>query len=771
MISRLIIFIKGHAPYFCIVAAPLILFAPFLFGHAVFYWGTTFFQYIPWRNFAIDMIRAGEMPLWNPYLGNGAPLAANYQSAIFYPPNWLSLIFPLGFSYSWLVVGHLIWAGAGMVTFARSFGLKPFGQVIAGLAFGMSQFLVAKTADSAREAVLAWIPWIIWAADRALFSEKKFNKYLFYFSLFAALQLLAGHAQTTWYTYLLLLAWMLYRVLTKRVSFWRPILLGLALMLSTGIAAIQLIPTAEFLQYSQRASEFGYQGAMYYSFEPARLFTLLAPDLFGNPGRGWFFGYGLYYEDAIYIGLLPFVLALAFFFTQIKFSPRALFRYGTATSPFPNAVVAFLVLTMLVAFGLGLGDNTPIFPFFYRHVPTFNMFQGPTRIMVWFTFSLALLAGLAADDWTPPEARNRSRLRLGLKGSAILVILSSIFYFFIPARGEFSTQIHTMTGAIAVAGILLMVSIGFALTQPVPESPRRGLWMALVVGFVMLDVICANIGINPAGPPDLYESTAHTLTTTEHRVYEDHLDSGYYMNFQQYGSSDLVVRARVLQLANTNMESRVPSFANYDPLKEYRSAKLQNALNQKKLNSILQLADVGTIVSGPKSALHSPQPAPLAPARVWLLFSAQVVDDGDAALDALFTRKFDPAKTIILEKTDAGIVATHSVPFEAAQFTLSPSIIESMPNRVQIAVSLPQAGWVVLSDTYYPGWYVFVDGQPATLFHADYAFRGVAVSAGNHLVEFRYEPFSFTLGVWCTLASMSVLIGLLLIFYLGYVRK
>jgi hypothetical protein len=761
MMPRILHFLKGNWPYLYTTAAPLILFAPFLLGRAVFYWGTPFFQYFPWRNFAFDMLRAGQIPLWNPYLGNGTPLVANYQSAIFYPPNWLSLILPFAFSFSWLVAAHLVWAGAGMVTFARSLGLKPFGQVIAGLAFGMSQFLVAKAADNARESALAWIPWIIWAADRALFSEKKFNKYLFYFSLFATFQLLAGHAQTTWYTYLLLLAWTLYRVLVHRIRFSRPALLVAALILAVGVASIQLIPTAEFLQHSQRSGEVGYTAAMIYSYAPARLLTLFAPDFFGNPGRGWFFGYGLYYEDAGYIGILPLVLALGFLLSRIKL-PRRSSPVAQPVSPaFPNSMVTFLVATMIVAFILGLGANTPVFPFLYRYVPTFNMFQAPTRIMVWFVFSLALLAGLAADNWTPPQGRKLYWTRLSLRGAAALMVFGAVFYFMIPARGEFSTQIHTMAGATTLAGFLLTISAGFAWTQPAPESPRRALWTYLVAGFVMLDVIYANIGINPPAPPDLYAPSLQPATLSEHRIFEYGVDYNYFMNYERYGSPDLAARARALQLANTNMENGVSSFNNYDPLKEYRFAKLMDAVYKNMSDPVLQLADVGTIISGSDSA---PQPVTWKPARVWIPTSAQTVPDGDAALSALFVANFDPAQKIILEENDPGTAAAHPVPFKAAQFASNPSILESTPNNVRIGASLPQAGWVVLSDTYYPGWYVFVDGQPARLLHADYAFRGVAVPAGNHSIEFRYEPLSFILGAWVTLISTCLLVGLFLMF-------
>jgi uncharacterized membrane protein YfhO len=71
-------------------------------------------------------------------------------------------------------------------------------------------------------------------------------------------------------------------------------------------------------------------------------------------------------------------------------------------------------------------------------------------------------------------------------------------------------------------------------------------------------------------------------------------------------------------------------------------------------------------------------------------------------------------------------------------------------NGIIISVALDQPGWVVLADTHYPGWMVTVDGQPAPLLRANYAFRAVAVPAGKHTIVFDYHPRSFAVGSWLT---------------------
>jgi hypothetical protein len=74
---------------------PLILFWRIVFAGRVLFWGVPLLQFYPWQQFAAEMWRSGNVPLWNPFVGNGAPLAANLQSAVFYPLNILYLLLPV----------------------------------------------------------------------------------------------------------------------------------------------------------------------------------------------------------------------------------------------------------------------------------------------------------------------------------------------------------------------------------------------------------------------------------------------------------------------------------------------------------------------------------------------------------------------------------------------------------------------------------------------------------------------------------------------------
>ena len=81
---------------------------------------------------------------------------------------------------------------------------------------------------------------------------------------------------------------------------------------------------------------------------------------------------------------------------------------------------------------------------------------------------------------------------------------------------------------------------------------------------------------------------------------------------------------------------------------------------------------------------------------------------------------------------------------------------------MRIHTQADQPGWIVIADTWYPGWQAWVDGRRAPVLRADYLFRGVPVDAGEHELRLVYQPVSFWLGAAITLIT-AVLAGWVLL--------
>jgi hypothetical protein len=85
-------------------------------------------------------------------------------------------------------------------------------------------------------------------------------------------------------------------------------------------------------------------------------------------------------------------------------------------------------------------------------------------------------------------------------------------------------------------------------------------------------------------------------------------------------------------------------------------------------------------------------------------------------------------------------------------------IAEAQPNHVTVRVNHGPAGFLVLTDIWYPGWRCTVDGRETPLYRADYLFRAIELSEGAHEVVFTFEPASYRRGRAISLAALGFLL-------------
>jgi hypothetical protein len=83
-------------------------------------------------------------------------------------------------------------------------------------------------------------------------------------------------------------------------------------------------------------------------------------------------------------------------------------------------------------------------------------------------------------------------------------------------------------------------------------------------------------------------------------------------------------------------------------------------------------------------------------------------------------------------------------------------IVRESLHEVEIAATLTARGYVVLADSYYPGWRAFVDDQEVTIHPVNHLFRGVATPPGAHRIRFEYRPMSFRVGLGVSAAGLAV---------------
>jgi hypothetical protein len=750
-------------PYLPVIILPVILFAGSLFRFEALYWGTPGLQFIPWRVYAWESLSAGSLPLWNHLNGMGAPLAANYQVALFYPPGWLLYLFAalggvqaMAWAHTLLLVLHFIWAGLGMVGLLRKLGLSTLAQVIGALTFSMGGYLVARSGFFSMVWAGSWLPWMILASSQCgnfpgiqPFLGKR--SLPFGFIITTAMLLLAGHAQLAWYILLLTASWLMTGALIHggvKAALWGSVRFIAGVASGTVLAAVQLLPTAEYLLQSQRSKTVDFEAALSYSFWPWRILTLAAPDLFGNPGHGTYWGYANYWEDALYIGVLPILLVVATLpaiWMKRKEPLKGLIRYAWVVTA--------------VGFLLALGKNTPIFPFLYTYVPTFNMFNGPARWLIWPLFALSLLAAIGVDRWRTPSGRGLYWMRLGTAGGFAITLGAFLAWAFLDEINS------TFIRATALAGMWALGAGLLTLFIPAKENVRRfHKWQWLVVLWVGFDLLVAGWNLNPSIRADFYQPdqvwTERNLAGK--RVFLSFDDDTYlkfrrFFRFEDFRPLQDPGQLKQVLMPNLNLLEGIQSANNFDPMVPGRYARWMQHIN--KLSSEQRQMWLSLMNVGLQQKLDFLEPVgvrfdPVAGGERLRWYScAQIAADGDAAFQLLDANIEWTLQNFVILEGD-GVSAN----CDARAASGGGTILSEQPGRVVLQVHADSAGWVFLADTWYPGWSAEVNGKKMPVLRANYLFRAVELEGGQNEVVFVYRPLSFTIGASVSLVAWIIVL-------------
>ena len=140
--------------------------------------------------------------------------------------------------------------------------------------------------------------------------------------------------------------------------------------------------------------------------------------------------------------------------------------------------------------------------------------------------------------------------------------------------------------------------------------------------------------------------------------------------------------------------------------------------------------------------------------RAFMVHEAVFSDNDSDVLIGLKNSSFYWNRTVILSGKGSN---TH---FPSADSKVK--VYDYKPTDIKIQVTSSQPGFLVLTDTYYPGWNAYINGTKVDIFRANYAFRAIKIDPGNHYIEFKYEPISVYLGGIISLISLLILLGILL---------
>jgi Predicted membrane protein len=184
----------------------------------------------------------------------------------------------------------------------------------------------------------------------------------------------------------------------------------------------------------------------------------------------------------------------------------------------------------------------------------------------------------------------------------------------------------------------------------------------------------------------------------------------------------------------------------------------------EKMNEILKNKVPVLNMLNTKYIIYNPGAAPLVNnhtfGNCWFVKDIQFVDNADNEMLAL--GKTDLKTTAVVNQKYKGDV--QSFQFDS---TASIKLQSCISNHLVYTSKSATPQVAVFSEIYYPkGWDAFIDGKKVPYFSANYLLRALSVPAGEHTIEFKFEPRSYSIGEKVSIAS-SILLILLLVGSLG----
>ncbi len=700
---------------------------------------------LPGRVLISRMLRHGELPVWTSQLCSGLPLAGSPADPI---GLGLFTFLPTAAALDAFVIVLLLVAAHGAYGLARRFGADRFGAVLAGVSFAGCGYIAAQLKHLGIVSTVVWLPVAISMLDRALAPPDDtrtpptrphthththtltltltLSKRALQLAAFAAIfaeQVLCGFPQSAYISGLVYGCFTVYRLAlsVRRGLPWRHSLallagVGAASIVAAAIGGVVLLPLSAAGSVSDRAETLGWDWSTRLAYWPPNAFTFLRPYIFGFVGNGTYVGDSIYWEDYGYLGVLPFVLAW----------------YAVAAGR-RKPIVLFTAALTLLAYFCVLGRATPVFQAIYYAVPGMKMFRFPTRFLIVVELGLALLASTGLTYVRAALSRHH-------RGSVPLIVGSAVCLATIVDLCIYQPRQNPIVNAGAwlapppMAAILRQDNAAPRTFTPrhrdvhrLAFAEARG-WSDVTPYFRLRNVLDPNTGGGYWNVPsaDCYAAIAPRWYVD---LWGDHNRELSLMAFLTGVDANRGVVKVAPILPNVLRGFGVTHLLSPDPIEGV------------SLPLVAHTADASAYRIDGAS-------------RVRVVTGVSYVANDTEAVRRLVDPSFNPDREVILDdvRSGDGSADIGSAPGGRA------SIVGEDARHLTIEADVSQDGYLVVADTFYPGWSAVIDGAVAPIYRANLAIRAVPIRRGHHRVQFEYEMPGLVRGAQLSLVGLSMLL-------------
>lgn len=717
-----------------------------------------FSQFFVWKYLGLDLLLRGEWPLWNHLSFSGSPLMATYQTAQFLPFN-LILLLPVSLGWSLYIFGQTLMAMFGMYYLLKTYKLESSAAIGGAVVFSFSGLMTTWVEFMTGVYAVAMIPLILAFLEQYL--QKKQLRYLFLLTAAFATLYLSGFAQMTIYSTVLFSLYVVFKYLTiDHFKVREVFIIGLFWLLAVLLCSIQFIPTYAHLQNSVRGVDQYAKSINYGLNKPYELIRLFAGDFFGNPTTNNHWDTIYYHEQSSFLGTLALPFILPFLFKRFR----------------SNKVIGFwlggFVVSLILAF------ESFITLFIYSQPLPLLTYSSASRIFFITSLSSGILVGFGISKLK----EETFRYWVGrFAGIFLAVIVGIILGIFVTGKitehytdySEITLLLKNLMVSIKnlVLPILLLVIL-FLLTKF-----RSKLVIFLVVGLLFFDLSRYFLKHNPFVPGRLLfpktdvteflnqQPKPNRIARTDLEAFSPNTWTPYNLESIE-GYDPLALQSYGRYFNKVNDRGFNSSVDRFMELNYYPSAFL-NALNVRYLIAVKR--DEKGVIPGEQlnyrikdtqfkkifeyktvAVLENPN----ALGRVYTLPQIRNVSSVEELGSQMDNKAFNPTKE--------GLVFTNDeLPENPTQVAIQNLKVD--PQLTQFETMAEKKSFVVVANSYDPGWNVEVDGRKQKLYQVNSALQGVVVEPGRHTYKIYYYPASFDLGLKITLLALLGGAGILLI--------
>ncbi len=746
---------------------------------------------LQWRGGAEEIIKyreeTGKQPLWTNSMFGGMP---SYFVSTVYEGNlipYVQKVIQFGFpSPAFQVLLTLI---SGYIFFLM-FGLRPVIAAIGSFAYAFStfSFISLEAGHNGKVLAMAYIPWVVGGIYYAYRKNKLIGALVFGLGL--AMSLLTNHLQITYYLVIIVvgfgIAQLYLAIKNKEIADFAKttVLLVVVAALAAATNMGALLTTFEYGKYSIRGKselqpakgEVASEGldrdyAFEWSNTPDESFTILVPNYYGGSSNGPLGEKSATFKAVeqkadrataknftqqvpLYFGQLAFTSGPVYFGAIICF----LFVLGLFVVE--GEIKYWLLGATILSFFLSWGKHFGIFNYLlFDYLPGYNKFRAVSMGVVIAQFCMPALGILALDrvlktqDW----AAQKKKILYAVGFTAGLALIIALF-----AGGRsYATASDDMLRQ--QAGQWLVDSIHADRESMVRTDAVRSIFLILLVAGALFAVAMKRIGTEVAMAIIAF-LVVFDLWSVDKRYLND-------SNFRRKAKEeffaitpademihqDKALSYRVFNIQNPFNDARTSYF--HKSIGGYSAAKLrryqeliERQISKNNIN-VLNMLNTKYVMTGDER-----QPVQILPGALgnaWFVQNVKTVNSPDEEINALSDSAFNPATIAIVDASKFKTKQTN-YDMEAATIVLT----DYKPDYLKYESNSTKDGLAVFSEIYYPeGWNVTIDGKPADHLRVNYVLRAMDVPAGKHIIEFSFQPTSFSTGNTIARIASILLIG------------